>query len=412
MKKIYFMFLLLWLASCASITENELRIHIDAGEYDRNNSIITFQVPDTLTHESYHLLDPQGNAIPVQFEGQNATFVLPGLNTGESLSLHLVPSKGQVKKGISVQLLEDAVAFHTEENKPVLHYKSGAGGLDLGDIDEIHYRGGYIHPVISPDGHVITQHDNPDRPHQKGIWSGWSRTEFEGRNPGFWTAATGTGSVEVYSVDQIWSGSVHGGIRTRHHFIDKTTEVNKTILSDNWIVQVYNVPVTKSEPVHIFDLDVSQQNVSESPFTINEWVYGGIGFRGNDSWLGEENTRLLTSEGKTRVDGEPIREVWSDIGAHQSRARWAYLSGDVDGENPGIVILVHPENFRFPEPIFMNLREPFFMFSPAVLGDIILEPGESMQLRYRYVVMDGDPDPEFLEGLWQDYAYPPKVTLE
>jgi len=412
MKAKYLLFLLLGYTSCAPITENELQIHVDAGEYDRHNSIVSFHVPDTLKNESYQLLDSQGNVIPVQIERQSGVFILPGLNAGESLSLYLVPSKVQHKKGISVQLFQDAVAFNTEENKPVLQYRSGVGGLDLGDIDEIHYRGGYIHPVISPDGHVITQHDNPDRPHQKGIWSGWSRTEFEGRNPGFWTAATGTGSVEVYSVDQIWSGPVHGGIRTQHHFIDKTTEENKAILSDNWIVQVYNVPVINGEPVHIFDLDVSQQNVSESPFTINEWVYGGIGFRGNDSWLGEENTRLLTSEGKTRVDGEPVREIWADIGAHQSRARWVYISGNIDGESPGIAILVHPENERFPEPIFMNLREPFFMFSPAVMGDILIEPGEALRLRYRYVVMDGEPSPEYLESLWQDYAYPVAVTFD
>ena len=411
MKMKFLLFLLLGYASCAPGTDTGLQIQIDAGEYDRHNSIVSFQVPDTLEHEAYQLMDSQDNVIPVQIEGRYATFVLPGLNAGESLSLRLVPSKIQNEKGVSIQFLQDAVGFKLDENRPVLQYRSGAGGLELEDIDEVHYRGGYIHPVISPDGHVITQHYNPDRPHQYAIWSGWSRTEFEGRNPGFWTAATGTGSVEVNSIDNLRSGPVYGGIRTRHHFIDKTTDENTTILSDNWNVRVYNVPEKNNFPVHIFDLDVSQRNISESPFTINEWVYGGIGFRGNDSWLGEENARLLTSEGKTRVDGEPIREVWSDIGAHQSRARWAYLSGVVDGENPGIVILVHPENFRFPEPIFMNLREPFFMFSPAVLGDIHIEPGESLRLRYRYVVMDDEPAPEFLESLWQGYAYPVGVTF-
>lgn len=412
MKVKYLLFLLLGYTSCAPITENDLQIHVDAGEYDRHNTIVSFQVPDTLKHESYQLLDSQGNVIPVQIERQSGVFLLPGLNAGETLSLHLVPSKVQDKKGISVQLFQDAVAFSTEENRPVLQYRSGARGADMGDLDEIFQRGGYLHPVFSPNGHVVTGHYNPDRPHQNGIWSGWFRTEFMERNPDFWSPAAGTGSVDVYSLDHIWNGPVHGGIRARHHFTDNTTNDSTVILTDNWNIQVYNISEKNDYPVHIFDLDISQKNVSVYPFIISEWMYGGIGFRGNDSWLGEENTRLLTSEGKTRVDGEPVREIWADIGAHQSRAHWAYISGNVDGESPGIAILVHPENERFPEPIFMNLREPFFMFSPAIMGDILIEPGDALRLRYRYVVMDGEPSPEYLESLWQDYAYPVAATFD
>ncbi len=412
MKNISLLLLLFGYVSCAPATDKELHITVDAGEYDRHNSIGSFQMPDVPEYGQYHLVDSEGNTIPVQIDDRNAHFILPVMNSGESISMRLLPTKAENDKGVTVKLHEDAVAFSLEGNRPVLQYRSGTGGLELGDLDERLHRGGYLHPVVSPEGQIITGHYNPDRPHQQGIWSGWSRTEFEGRNPGFWYGPTGTGSVDVHSLDHIWSGPVHGGIRAKHHFTDKTTDEDVVILSDNWTVRVYNVPMKHEYPVHVFDLDVSQVNVTGSPFTINEWVYGGIGFRGNDAWLGEENTRLLTSEGKTRTDGEPLRDVWSHVDSHQSRARWAYLSGVVNDKRPGIAILVHPENLQFPQPIFMNLREPFFMFSPVVMEDIRLEPGESLRFRYRYVVMDEEPDPVFLESLWQDYAYPATINLD
>ena len=412
LKKIPLLFFLFGFFSCSTTTDKDLHVHIEAGEFDRHNSIITFMVPDTMSREKpFQLVDPQGNTFPVQIENRQARFILPALNAGGSATLRLVPSDDGNGRNVFAELHQDAVSFNLDANRPVLQYRSGPGGLDLEGLDKRLYRGGYLHPVISPSGQVVTEHYNPDRPHQQGIWSGWSRTDFEGRNPGFWYGPTGTGSVDFHSVDLIWSGPVHGGIRAEHHYIDKTTEEPAVILSESWIVRVYHIPAMGELPVHLFELDVTQTNITESPFIINEWVYGGIGFRGNDSWLGEENTRLLTSEGKTRTDGEPLREIWSHVESHQSRARWAYLSGVTGDERSGIAILGHPDNLQFPEPIFMNLREPFFMFSPAVMGDIILDSGEALRFRYRYVVMDDDPDFEFLESLWYDFAYPPTVKL-
>ncbi|MCC5906939.1 MAG: PmoA family protein [Balneolaceae bacterium] len=413
MKKLYFFPLIILFISCTSEMKNEVNIHVDAGDYDRFNSVISFTVPDTLQHEAYHLIDSGGNRIPLQIEDQKAYFVLSVLNAGESITFRMVPSEEQENNpgGVSYQHLEDAVGFFVNGDKPVLHYRSGAGGVDMGELDDHFKRGGYLHPVYNPNGEEITAHYHPDRPHQNGIWSGWSRTQFDGRSPSFWTPASGAGLIEAHSLDKTWSGPVHGGLRATHHFIDKTGDRDVTILSENWTVRVHNILEREEQPIYLFDLDSEQENITEHPFTIHEHVYGGISFRGNDSWLGEENSRLLTSEGKTRVDGAPIRDVWSHIEAHQSRAKWAYLSGVVDGEHPGIVILVHPENLEFPEPIFMNLREPFFAFSPAAMGDITIEPGESLRFQYRYVLLNSDPGAEFIENLWLDYAYPAKVTL-
>ncbi len=41
-----------------------------------------------------------------------------------------------------------------------------------------------------------------------------------------------------------------------------------------------------------------------------------------------------------------------------------------------------------------------------------IAPGSPHVMRYRYITYDGEPDPDQLDRLWRDYAYPPGVTIE
>ena len=40
-----------------------------------------------------------------------------------------------------------------------------------------------------------------------------------------------------------------------------------------------------------------------------------------------------------------------------------------------------------------------------------LKPGEHYKLRYRVLSYDGEMDKERADRLWNDFAYPPKVTV-
>jgi hypothetical protein len=114
-----------------------------------------------------------------------------------------------------------------------------------------------------------------------------------------------------------------------------------------------------------------------------------------------ENTFFLTSAGETnRLKG------------NETRGRWCYIGGKVDGSLTGVAILCHPDNFRGPQPMRLHPSEPFFCFAPAQLGDWQISPGRPYIARYRYVVMDGPPDWVELERMWNDYAHPPTVKVE
>ena len=62
-------------------------------------------------------------------------------------------------------------------------------------IDAVYERSGYLHPVSSPRGRVVTDTFPIDHPHQHGVYSAWVKTNYDGRVIDFWNLAGGTGRV-------------------------------------------------------------------------------------------------------------------------------------------------------------------------------------------------------------------------
>jgi hypothetical protein len=121
--------------------------------------------------------------------------------------------------------------------------------------------------------------------------------------------------------------------------------------------------------------------------------------RGARSWLGPEGASFLTSDGKGRLDGE------------NTRVRWCYLGGILDGKSAGIAVLVHPRNFRAPQPVRLHPKDPYFSVSPVKAGNFSIEPGRPYASSYRLVVNDGPPDASLLNRLYDDYAEPPAASF-
>jgi hypothetical protein len=123
-----------------------------------------------------------------------------------------------------------------------------------------------------------------------------------------------------------------------------------------------------------------------------------MGFRGALAWEKKEGASFLSSEGKTRENG------------NGTAARWCTMTGQVGGAPKTIVFYGHPANFRAPQNMRLHPDEPFFCFCPAVPGDFTIEPGKPYVSRYRYSVHDGEVSQSEAERIWRDYAEPPEVT--
>jgi hypothetical protein len=376
---------------------------VEAGEFDRHETIVSAAVPELKQIDVVFLNDGKGPTIAAQVgPGGEITFVVPHLPRQETRTYALTirrpvfatPTKPDV------EARRDGDAVHvTAAGKPVLSYKAGAGELPKADIKPIFKRGGYIHPVYTPAGRVVTDDYPADHFHHHGIWWAWTRTEYDGRQPDFWNMGDGTGRVDFESLDATWSGRVHAGLSATTRFTDTTGGRSEIVLKDKWDVRVYAADADAK--VFVFDVVSTQNIVGDKPLVLPEYRYGGIGVRGHGQWNGKgDKTVFLTSEGKTREDG------------NGTAARWVHMGGLVDGKPAGIAILDHPSNFRAPQPTRLNPDNPFFNYAPPVAGEWRIEPGKPYVSRYRFVTYEGGPDRALLERLWNDYARPPVVSVK
>jgi hypothetical protein len=392
------------LIACAlfhsTLHARSLKITVSAGDHDRSDSVVFIELPDA-ARKLNQLRDSTGKSVPFQVDHRGrGAFIIQELKRGASADFILSAGQpAQAEGGVRVAPEKGRLKV-TVDGKPVFHYQAEKSPLPRPDIKPIFQRGGYIHPVMSPGGKLVTDDYPPNHIHHHGIWYPWTKTVFEGRTPDFWNMGAGTGTVEFARLGEVWSGPVHGGFQAEHRFMDLTAPAPKTALNEMWEVTAYRVGVG-TNPYWIFDLVSMQECATGSPLKLPKFHYGGLGFRGNWAWNGKEHTFFLTSHGET-----------DRIKANETRGKWCHIGGKVDGELTGVAILCHPDNYRFPQPMRTHPTEPFFCFAPSQLGDWEITPDEKYISQYRFVVQDGAPDRDVLERFWNDYAHPPFVQTE
>jgi len=371
-------------------------VWVDAGQSDRHNTVVSFQYDPK--GRRVHLEDVKKTYIPLQFDGTTASFVLRDLKAGESEHLRIMDDTKKslpVTGGVELTRVQNRLEIKIR-GKQVFSFVAEPGSLPSPDIKPVFLRGGYIHPVYTPKGKIVTDDYPSDHYHHHGIWFAWTKTEFEGKHPDFWNVGDGTGRVDFEKVGKTLSGPVYAEFTSFQKYVALTGETPKTVLNEDWDVRVYNVG---SEPYYVFDIVATQECASASPLILEEYRYGGMGVRGNREWKDKTKVSFLTSEGKTRDDG------------NATRGRWCHIGGTVDGQLVGIAVLDHPSNFRAPEPLRIHPDDPYFNYAPSQMGRFQIDPGKKYVMRYRFVVSDGPPDAKLLDRLWKDYANPPKAQV-
>ena len=396
---------------CAAVAAEDAKtnytVTVSAGEFDRQETPVSLALPESSAKVSWTLKDDRGAETRLQQDSaKRGWFVLPELKAGQSKAYSLRLIEPGARGPAAVEAVKDGGAVKiTAAGREVLRYQGEKTELPKG-YEPQYQRGGYIHPVFTPSGKLVTDDYPPKHMHHHGIWTPWTKTEFEGRHPDFWNMGAKTGTVEFVALDETWSGAVFGGFRSRHKQVDLTAKPEpKTALNETWEVMVFNVGAGENK-YNLFDLTVTQECASPNPLTLPAYHYGGTGIRGNRQWDGAADCEYLTSEGITRKDKEYARPD-----GPPARARWCHMSGKVDGTQTGIAMLDHPDNFRAPQALRLHPTEPFIGYCVSKLGDWKIEPGKPYVARYRFVVADGPADKAELDRLWNDYAKPPKVDV-
>jgi hypothetical protein len=407
--------ILLLLTSARAHAEDRTVVRLEAGEQFRDRTPVTIEVPEPLRGAADLLLEMDGStaAIPCQrimSDPDHAIFLLDRpLATGESREyvLRAAAENEDATPTVVAEQSESAIRF-VRRGLPVLQYNTATVEPPEG-VDRRFRRSGHVHPVWTPLGRIITDEFPADHLHQHGIFAAWVNTTFEGRAVDFWNQGGGTGTVEHVAVESVSSGDVLADATVQLRHVDLSAPGGaQTVLNERWTIRCYDMgPESEdnsatdvhSPAVFLFDIESLQSCAGTSPLTLNEYHYGGMAWRGPAAWLGASTCDFLTSEGKTRADG------------NHSRPNWVCAHGVLDGSECSVAVFCHPENFRAPQPVRLHPDKPYFVFTPPALGAFEIAPGDELRARYRYAVHDGPPDAALYEQLWQDYADPPAVTI-
>ena len=392
---------LLLIVTTISPTWANIIIQVSAGKYDRSDTPVSFDLPQALARQDHLTLTEfdTNNVVPAQSTGSDPprlVWLLSNpLAAGKTRRYRLSGTPQQSSTTVAgVEVDEDGKQLQvTARGKPVLVYNTGLI-LAQNRQESFYDRSGYIHPLYNPLGQTITDDFAPDHPHQHGIMFPWTKTLFEGREVNFWDQKLGTGRIDHVGIESQVAGLVFGEFVVHLTHVDRNVQDKpKTVLQEFWKVRVYNLT-----DYFLFDLESVQHCVDE-PLQVQEYHYGGLAIRGHRNWLSPGQGNFLTSEGKTRQDGNHTRPYWCDI------------HGKIDSQVTGVTIFCHPDNFRFPQPVRLHPSKPYFCFTPMVLGGFEIHADKPYVSRYRFYVHQGALDPQRAERHWHDLADPPAVEI-
>ena len=373
---------------------------VEAGRWDRVATLVQVDLGG-VTDAGLHLVSEAGESVPVQREPDGSGwFILRNLPRGTKRTYSL-GSGATAADALRATRSGDAVRIESRGHE-VLTYRTIPTDFPPGrpDLTPEFRRGAYIHPVLTPSGVPVTDDYPSDHRHHHGIWFAWSQAVFEGRKTDTWNMGERKGTVEFVGLDSVWSGAGPAGFRSRHRQVDLTAGVPRQMLDEVWNVRVLNLGGPGDVNGHVFDVDVTDACAGDSAVRLPLYRYGGIGVRGNGAWNGTNRMHFLNSEGVTnRANGDRAETI----------GRWAYLGGLVDGRWGGVAVLGHPANVHAPQPQRIHPTEPFLSMAPQQAGEVSIAPGKPLRLRYRLVALDGPPEAQVLDRLWQDYAEPPLV---
>ncbi|HTE33670.1 MAG TPA: DUF6807 family protein, partial [Chryseolinea sp.] len=138
---------------------------------------------------------------------------------------------------------ENGALLITANKKKVLQYNYEVQYPPKG-VDTFFKRSGFIHPLWSPSGNVLTQINPPDHYHHMGIWNPWTDVVYQGKKVDFWNLGDKKGTVRFAHFISKDMGDVFGGFKAlqEHVVLDSPARASETIaMNEVWDIKVFNV---------------------------------------------------------------------------------------------------------------------------------------------------------------------------
>lgn len=298
-----------------------------------------------------------------------------------------------VDSSYSAEKGNDALVLRNPEGKPLLTYRYTVMPPPEG-VDEAYGRAGYVHPLQTLSGNVLTHIQPADHYHHYGLWNPWTHVEYKGKMYDLWNIGDKKGTVRFVKFAEIFEHKEQAGFEAIHDHVIFDNGNETVIMKENWRIAISQLDAEK----YLVDIRSTLVPATDMDVILKEYRYAGLGFRATPEWT-NTNSEVRTSTGKTRKDADGSLE------------RWAIMYGQLGGSEGGILFLSHPDNYNFPEPVRVwpvdangGRGDQFFNFSPTKNMDWVLAAGKKHTLQYRLVIFDGALSADEAERLWQSFA--------
>src|SRR5687767_4695629 len=143
--------LIVTVVSATVFAADSYTLSVWAGDADRIGTPVSFTLPDNFT--AGYLSSEKDQVIPLHISGKTGTFILDSLPANKTATYKL---NSGVKKSPIVNMSRDGnVLKISAGGKPILTYQGDPMTPPAG-VEAVFTRGGYIHPVHTPSGKLLT----------------------------------------------------------------------------------------------------------------------------------------------------------------------------------------------------------------------------------------------------------------
>ena len=324
-----------------------------------------------------------GNVYALQWQGDSAVFIPSDpIPANQSIQFQLKQLR-KLPNGVTFQKNNETVIVQ-KGKKNVFMYQI-AELMPPADSPNLYKRSGFIHPLYTPDGLTVTDAFPSNHAHQHAVFHAWTHTRFKGHHVDFWNQHKLEGTVGEAKLISTKTGAVYSEMVTKQNYISLKDGV---ILSEVWVFRIYN---TKNN--NLFDLTIRQENITKDTLFLDQYIYGGMAFRGSAQWDPHnkkefrQKWQVLTSEG--------IR----DTSANNTAAKWVSVSGLINQKPASVTVIGHPSNYRYPQKIRVHPDMPYWVFSPVIDKGFFIPPSGTYSAGYRYLITNQDPSSALINAL-------------
>jgi hypothetical protein len=283
------------------------------------------------------------------------------------------------------------------DGKLVLSYQMTKEPVPSG-IKDAYSKSGFIHPIQSPSGQILSRIQPEDHYHHYGIWGPYTRATIGGKEVDFWNLGDEKGRVDFSHVLSKKQAGGAAELTVRQNHVDlKAAPESRIAMEEDLRIKVK--PADKGR--YQVDYTSTLQTAIPGGILLDDYRYGGgIGFRATEVW-GDANSSILTSEGKDRAS------------ADGSNARWILVTGQSDHSagKSGILFMSHNTNQAHPEPLrvwppgqYEGKGNVFIEFCPIRHTSWEIQPGKRYSLTYRMLVFDGELTVQEAENYWKSFV--------